>query len=69
MMISSNTKNIQTNDHIFPLLSPTANISLQPTPRSRNDEDLFENDLDSCLSLRWTIGMNNTVPFIESLCY
>jgi WD40 repeat protein len=46
-------------------LLSTDNISTRSTTRSCSDDDLFENYSHSCLSLSWTIGINNNVPLLN----
>ena len=55
-MTSSKVENSQTNEDIL-----TSSLAIQ----FPNDEDLFTDCSPSCLSLRWTIGMNSNVPLLN----
>ncbi|CAF2522424.1 unnamed protein product [Rotaria sp. Silwood2] len=58
-------KDTQTNDNISPSLFSLDKISVQTIVKSHSDEDLFQNNNHSSLSLNWTIGMNNNVPLLN----
>ena len=55
-MTSSKVESSQANEDIF-----ATSFAVQ----SPNDEDLFTNCSPTCLSLRWTIGMNKSVPLLN----
>ncbi|CAF0838357.1 unnamed protein product [Rotaria sordida] len=58
-------KDIQTNDDISPSVFSVDKISTQSIAKSCRNEDLFQNNNHSSLSLSWTIGMNYNVPLLN----